>query len=278
MATALATGRDELERARAAVEQLLLAIGEDPSREGLLRTPERVAKSLAFLNSGATKGARDVLNGAIFSESYRGLVLVQDVEFYSLCEHHMLPFSGRAHIAYLPQGKVIGLSKLPRLLDVFARRLQVQERLNGQVAAAVHEAIRPRGVAVMLEAVHFCMMMRGVEKQDSKTITTAWLGAFERDASLRQEFLASVRGVAAERSHRGPRELREVRAMGSRAPGAAQGLLPAPVVAYPGFSEEARVGVFPGRPRSNRKGGTYPRRQAILAPGARPARDDGDPR
>lgn len=196
MATALATELAGGDAAEAAVEQLLRAIGEDPAREGLLKTPERVAKALAFLNSGASKRARDVLNGAIFSESYRGLVLVQDIEFYSLCEHHMLPFSGKAHIAYLPAGKVIGLSKLPRLLDVFARRLQVQERLTEQVAHAVDEAIRPRGVAVMLEAVHFCMMMRGVQKQESKTITTAWLGDFERDASLRQEFLASVRGVS----------------------------------------------------------------------------------
>ena len=217
MATAMATETGESARAEQAVHQLLLAIGEDPAREGLVRTPERVAKAMAFLNSGATQTARDVLNGAVFSESYRGLVLVQDIEFYSLCEHHMLPFTGKAHIAYLPQGKVIGLSKLPRLLDVFARRLQVQERLTEQVAAAVQEAIRPRGVAVMLEAVHFCIMMRGVEKQTSKTTTTSWLGAFERELSLRQEFLASVRGVATEAYRRGPREVREVRGRGNTA-------------------------------------------------------------
>ena len=135
-------------------------------------------------------------------------MLVQDVEFYSLCEHHMLPFHGRAHLAYLPEGRVIGLSKLPRLLDVFARRLQVQERLTEQVAEAIEDAIAPRGVAVMLEAVHFCMMMRGVEKQESRTTTTAWRGAFAKDFELRQEFLASLRGVSTERVRRGPSERR----------------------------------------------------------------------
>jgi GTP cyclohydrolase I len=197
------------DEAAAAVLKLLRAIGEDPEREGLLKTPERVAKALAFLNSGATMTPADVLNGAIFSESYRGVVLVRDIEFYSLCEHHVLPFRGRAHVAYLPDGKVIGLSKLPRLVDVFARRLQVQERLTEQVARAVQESIRPRGVAVMLEAEHFCMLMRGVEKQHSSTTTTAWLGAFARRSTLRQEFLASVRGGPAAASA-GPRELREV--------------------------------------------------------------------
>ena len=201
--------------AEAAVDELLRAIGEDPSREGLHKTPERVAKALAFLTSGASQSGRDVLNGAIFHESYRGLVLVQDIEFYSLCEHHMLPFHGKAHIAYLPAGKVICLSKLPRLLDVYARRLQVQERLTEQVAVAVEEAIRPRGVAVMLEAAHFCMMMRGVGKQESRTITTAFLGAFEGDPSLRHEFLATVRGVSAPASRRGPSPLREARSPGA---------------------------------------------------------------
>jgi GTP cyclohydrolase I len=245
MATAMAMGRDDDGRARAAVEQLLLAIGEDPTREGLLKTPERVARAMEFLNSGASKSSHDVLNGAIFRESYRGLVLVQDIEFYSLCEHHMLPFSGKAHIAYLPQGKVIGLSKLPRLLEVFARRLQVQERLTEQVAIALQEAIRPRGVAVMLEAVHFCMMMRGVEKQESRTTTTSWLGAFERDASLRQEFLASVRGMATDARPRGPREMREVRE--SRNAG---------LVRFPVTGEEPRTGTDAGRPRPTRKPAT----------------------
>ena len=270
----MATGMDARGQAESAVEQLLLAIGEDPSREGLLKTPKRVAKALAFLNSGATKSARDVLNGAVFSEAYRGLVLVQGIEFYSLCEHHMLPFAGKAHIAYLPAGRVIGLSKLPRLLDVFARRLQVQERLTEQVARAVQDAIRPRGVAVRLEAVHFCMMMRGVEKQESKTTTTAWRGAFERDASLRQEFLASVRGLAAEPSPRGPREMREVRELGADARRAAHSFAPAPVVAFPAPGEEPRIGVYAGRRLSTRKGSTYPRRQATLAP--RAPREDAD--
>ena len=272
MATAIAPGQAGPPHAREAVETLLLAIGEDPSREGLLRTPERVAKSLSFLTSGSTKTAHDVLNGAIFSESYRGMVLVQDIEFYSLCEHHLLPFTGKAHIAYLPQGKVIGLSKLPRLLDVFARRLQVQERLTDQVAAAVAGAIEPRGVAVMLEAVHFCMMMRGVEKQQSMTTTTSWLGAFERDASLRQEFLASVRGVPAEPAHGGPRELRAVRAIRHEGPRASPVRKPAAPPAFPAFGEGPRVGVYTGPKGPNRKGGTYPRRLAILVPGS--GRDD----
>jgi len=180
-----------------AVTTLLQAIGEDPQREGLLKTPERVAKSLAFLTSGAEKTMADVLNGAVFSEEYDQMVLVKDIEFYSLCEHHMLPFFGKAHIAYLPAGRVVGLSKLPRLLEVYARRLQVQERLTQQVAGAIQEALRPRGVAVMLEAAHFCMMMRGVEKQNSKTVTSALLGEFRDSAALRNEFLSAVRGQAA---------------------------------------------------------------------------------
>ena len=179
-----------------AVATLLRAIGEDPSREGLLKTPERVAKSLAFLTSGADKTMADVLNGAIFTEDYDQMVLVKDIEFYSLCEHHMLPFFGKAHIAYLPAGRVVGLSKLPRLLEVYARRLQVQERLTQQVAWAIQEALRPRGVAVMLEAAHFCMMMRGVEKQNSKTVTSALLGEFRESPPLRSEFLSAVRRQA----------------------------------------------------------------------------------
>jgi len=189
--------REERPDAEAAVASLLRAIGEDPEREGLSRTPERVAKALAFLTSGASRGPLDVLNGAIFTESYRGLVLVRDIEFYSLCEHHLLPFFGRAHIGYLPAGRVIGLSKLPRLLDVYARRLQVQERLTEQVARAVQQAIQPRGVAVRVEAAHFCMMMRGVEKQESLTITSSFLGDFRSDTDLRQEFFAALRGPEA---------------------------------------------------------------------------------
>ena len=177
-----------------AMADILTAIGEDPTREGLLRTPERVAKSLAFLTSGSRLTMADVLNGAIFTEDYDQMVLVKDIEFYSLCEHHLLPFHGKAHIAYLPAGRVVGLSKLPRLLEVYARRLQVQERLTQQVAGAIQEALRPRGVAVMLEASHFCMMMRGVEKQNSTTVTSALLGQFRESPALRNEFLAAVRG------------------------------------------------------------------------------------
>jgi GTP cyclohydrolase I len=180
-----------------AVANILYAIGEDPTREGLLKTPERVAKSLAYLTSGSDKTVDDVLNGAVFTEDYDQMVLVKDIEFYSLCEHHMLPFHGKAHIAYLPAGRVVGLSKLPRLLEVYARRLQVQERLTQQVAWALQEAIRPRGVAVLLEASHFCMMMRGVEKQNSKTVTSALLGEFRDSPALRNEFLAAVRGSSA---------------------------------------------------------------------------------
>ncbi|HSB78143.1 MAG TPA: GTP cyclohydrolase I FolE [Candidatus Methylomirabilis sp.] len=177
-----------------AVTDILHAVGEDPGREGLLKTPERVAKSLAYLTAGSNQTVEDVLNGAIFSEDYDQMVLVKDIEFYSLCEHHMLPFCGKAHIAYLPAGRVVGLSKLPRLLEVYARRLQVQERLTQQVAWAIQEALRPRGVAVLLEASHFCMMMRGVEKQNSKTVTSALLGEFRESPALRNEFLAAVRG------------------------------------------------------------------------------------
>ena len=178
---------------REAATCILAALGEDPQREGLQRTPERMAKALAYLTSGASKTMADVLNGAIFTERYDQMVVVKDIEFYSLCEHHLLPFHGVAHIAYLPAGKVVGLSKLPRVLDVYARRLQVQERLTQQVAEALQEALQPRGVAVMLEAAHFCMMMRGVEKQNSKTVTSALLGEFRDDPALRNEFLNAVR-------------------------------------------------------------------------------------
>jgi GTP cyclohydrolase IA len=177
----------------AAVTTMLRALGEDTGREGLRRTPERVTKALAYLTSGNTLSAQDVLNGAIFTERYDQMVVVKDIEFYSLCEHHLLPFYGRAHLAYLPAGKVVGLSKLPRLLEVYARRLQVQERLTQQVAEAIEEALQPRGVAVMLEASHFCMMMRGIEKQNSKTVTSALLGDFRDNTALRNEFLAAVR-------------------------------------------------------------------------------------
>jgi len=186
------TSRAPEESAAEAVETLLDFVGEDASREGLRRTPERVVRALSFLTSGARKRPQDVLNGAVFEEEGREMVLVRDIEFFSLCEHHMLPFHGRAHIAYRPDGKVLGLSKLPRLLEVYARRLQVQERLTRQVAGAVMQAVKPRGVAVMLDAAHFCMMMRGIQKQQSRTSTFCYLGDFERDATLRSEFLRSV--------------------------------------------------------------------------------------
>ncbi len=175
-----------------AVGRLLSSLGEDTRREGLQRTPERVAKALAFLTSGMKQNPKDVLNDAIFKEDYAGVVLVRDIEFYSLCEHHMLPFHGRAHVAYLPDGKVLGLSKLPRLIDVFARRLQVQERLTEQVADAVEQAIQPKGVAVLLDAEHFCMMMRGVSKQHARTTTSSFRGAFRESDALRREFAAAA--------------------------------------------------------------------------------------
>jgi GTP cyclohydrolase I len=186
------------QRAARAVETLLDFIGEDARREGLRRTPGRVTRALSFLTTGARQRPEDVLNGAIFHEDGRDMVLVRGIEFFSLCEHHMLPFHGRAHIAYLPEGRVLGLSKLPRLLEVYARRLQVQERLTRQVARAVQEAVRPRGVAVMLDAAHFCMMMRGVQKQLSRTTTFSYQGEFERDRTLRAEFLRSVSPHGAE--------------------------------------------------------------------------------
>lgn len=248
MATPLIV-RDDRPSAEKAIALLLRAIGEEPGREGLEKTPARVAKAMAFLNSGASKTPLDVLNGAIFNESYDGMVLVQDIEFYSLCEHHLLPFHGRAHIAYLPAGRVIGLSKLPRLLDIYARRLQVQERLTEQVARAVQQAIEPRGVAVRLEAAHFCMMMRGVEKQQSLTTTSSFLGAFDRDMSLRQEFFSSLR-----RSSNGaPEESRLHPSSSAPSPGA-----PAP--SQDGQEPEARhVGVFIPEPPPVPRG-KYPHR------------------
>jgi len=175
--------------------ELLSRLGEDPTRDGLLRTPERVEKSMAFLTQGYTQSIEQVLHEALFDVEYDEMVVVKDIEFYSLCEHHMLPFFGKAHIAYVPNGKVIGLSKTARLVDVFARRLQVQERLTSQVANAIQEAINPQGVAVILEAQHLCMMMRGVEKQHSSTITSSMLGVFKTQLQTRNEFLSLVRGT-----------------------------------------------------------------------------------
>ena len=173
----------------ALVRRQLELLGENPDREGLLRTPERVAKSLAWLTHGYELEPADVIGDAIFAEDHQNMVLVRDIEMYSLCEHHMLPFFGKVHIAYIPNGRIVGLSKLPRLVEVFARRLQVQERLTEQLADAVDDVLQPRGVGVVVEAVHLCMMMRGVEKQNSKTITSAVRGEFRTCPMTRAEFL-----------------------------------------------------------------------------------------
>jgi len=176
----------------ALVETMLEQLGEDPQREGLLKTPERVDRSLRFLVSGHSQSLEDIVNGALFEETVDEMVLVRDIEFYSLCEHHMLPFYGRVHVAYIPDGKVIGLSKLPRIVEMFARRLQVQERMTTQIAKAVQDVLQPRGVAVVSEAAHLCMMMRGVAKQSSVTTTSCMLGDFREDPRTRSEFLSLV--------------------------------------------------------------------------------------
>ncbi|PSH05176.1 MAG: GTP cyclohydrolase I FolE [Acidobacteria bacterium] len=177
------------------VREMLTRLGEDPSREGLLDTPKRVMKSLEFLTHGYTKQLSDVLNGALFTVDYDEMVIVKDIEMFSMCEHHMLPFFGKVHIAYIPKGKVIGLSKLARLVDVFARRLQVQERLTTQIAEAIQDTIHPAGVGVVVEARHLCMMMRGVEKQHSSAVTSAMLGVFGKQET-REEFLSLLRRQA----------------------------------------------------------------------------------
>ena len=179
------------------MEEVLGMLGEDPTRDGLIRTPERWDKAMRFLTSGYRTRLEDVVNGALFAVKFDEMVLVKDIEFFSLCEHHLLPFHGRMHVAYLPTNKVIGLSKIPRIVNMYARRLQVQERLTQEVADAISEAIQPRGVAVMCEGTHFCMMMRGVEKQQSSTVTSAMVGAFREDSATRNEFLSLVG-----RSHR----------------------------------------------------------------------------
>lgn len=176
----------------ALTRDLLSELGEDPDRETLLRTPARVAESLRFLTQGYGVDVRDVIRDAVYAEPYEEMVLVRDVEVYSLCEHHMLPFYGRAHIAYMPRGRIVGLSKLPRVVDVFARRLQVQERLTTQIAEALDEALHPYGVAVVIEAFHLCMMMRGVQKQNSQTVTSSLTGVFRNDPKTRSEFLELI--------------------------------------------------------------------------------------
>ncbi len=175
------------------IRELLRELGEDPDREGLADTPKRVEKSLRFLTGGYAADVDKVLNGALFSVDYSEMVIVKDIDFFSLCEHHLLPFFGKCHVAYIPRNKVIGLSKIPRLVDVFARRLQIQERLTNQIAETIEQKIEPLGVAVVMEATHLCMAMRGVEKQNSFAVTSAMLGAFRNSSRTRTEFLELIK-------------------------------------------------------------------------------------
>ncbi len=177
------------------VRRLLENLGEDPTREGLARTPERVAQSLAELTQGSRQSVEDAVGNGVFQEDVSEMVLVKDIEFYSLCEHHLLPFFGRVHVAYIPDGRIIGLSKLPRIVDVFARRLQVQERMTVQIAEAIQKVLAPKGVGVVADASHLCMMMRGVQKQNSSTMTSCLLGTFRSDFRTRNEFLGLVRSI-----------------------------------------------------------------------------------
>jgi GTP cyclohydrolase I len=175
------------------IRQLLAAIGEDPMREGLVNTPKRVENALRFLTSGYETDVDSVLNNALFTVDYTEMVIVKDIDFYSLCEHHLLPFFGRCHVAYIPSNKVVGLSKIPRLVEIFSRRLQVQERLTNQIAETIREKVNPLGVGVVMEATHLCMSMRGIQKQNSFAITSAMLGSFRQDARTRGEFLNLIR-------------------------------------------------------------------------------------
>ena len=175
------------------VTTMLKELGEDPGRNGLERTPLRVAKAMRFLTSGYQMNPREILNGALFDVTYDEMVIVKDIEFYSLCEHHMLPFFGRIHVAYVPKGRVVGLSKIPRLVEMFARRLQVQERLTTEVAATLEEVLKPKGVAVVAEAIHLCMMMRGVSQQNCSAVTSSMRGEFEGDPKTRAEFMQLIR-------------------------------------------------------------------------------------
>ena len=171
------------------IKQILVEIGEDPEREGLKKTPKRVAESLQFLTKGYRENVDEILNKAVFHEDYNEMVIVKDIDFFSLCEHHLLPFFGKAHVAYIPDGRIIGLSKIARIVDIFARRLQVQERMTQQIAYSLNRALKPKGVGVIIEGLHMCMQMRGVEKQNSIAVTSAMLGEFHDDLETREEFL-----------------------------------------------------------------------------------------
>ena len=175
------------------ITRILKELGEDPGRDGLERTPLRVAESLRFLTQGYEQNPKDILNGALFDVTYDEMVIVKDIDVYSMCEHHMLPFFGRAHVAYIPNGQVVGLSKVPRLVEMFARRLQVQERLTMEIAETLEEVLQPKGVAVVVEAVHLCMMMRGVQQQNTWAITSSIRGEFEKDPKTRSEFMELIR-------------------------------------------------------------------------------------
>jgi GTP cyclohydrolase I len=188
------TGLVHLEPFADQVREILSALGEDPSREGLAKTPERVESSLRWLTQGYRMTMADAIGEAVFEETHQSMIMVRDIELYSLCEHHLLPFFGRAHVAYIPDGKILGLSKVARVVDVFARRLQVQERLTDQIADAIMETLKPVGVGVVIEAAHLCMMMRGVEKQNSRTVTSALRGIFRDDSKTRVEFLRLAHG------------------------------------------------------------------------------------
>jgi GTP cyclohydrolase I len=187
-------GAEKAETIADLVRRMLQLIGEDPDRDGLRHTPERFEKALRYLTNGYNQDAEKLLNGAMFSVTYDQMVLVKDIEVYSLCEHHMLPFFGKCHVAYLPDKKVVGLSKIPRLVNMYARRLQIQERLTNQIASAIQQKIAPLGVGVVIEARHMCMVMRGVEKQNSQTVTSAMLGSFRENVQTREEFLSLIRG------------------------------------------------------------------------------------